>query len=131
MLGDGLVTIKSAHSPEETAARLENAIRGKGITLFARIDHSAGAASVGMPLRFTQLLIFGNPSAGTPLMQSRQTMGIDLPLKLLVWQDESGDVWATYQDPAWLAKRHAVTDHADVVASLSSALANLAGSVGA
>jgi uncharacterized protein (DUF302 family) len=109
--------------------RLEKAIREKGITIFARIDHSGGAAAAGLPLRFTQLLIFGNPKAGTPLMQSRQTIGIDLPLKFLVWQDERGNVWVSYQDPSYLAALHQVTDRADTVAALSAVLESLAKSV--
>jgi len=124
-----LVTRHSAHPPAETVERLEKAIREKGITLFARIDHSGGAAAVGMPLRFTQLLIFGNPKAGTPLMQSDQTIGIDLPLKILVWQDDRGDVRVGYRDPARLAARHGVTDRGDVVSALSKALSGLVESV--
>jgi uncharacterized protein (DUF302 family) len=129
MQSDGLITKKSAFSPTETMERLERAIREKGITIFARIDHSGGAAAAGLPLRFTQLLIFGNPKAGTPLMQSRQTIGIDLPLKFLVWQDERGDVWVSYEDPSYLAARHQVTDRADTVAGLSAVLEGLAKSV--
>ncbi len=129
MESDGRITNRSAFSPTETVERLEKAIREKGIIIFARIDHSGGAAAAGLPLRFTQLLIFGNPKAGTPLMQSRQTIGIDLPLKFLVWQDERGDVWVTYQDPSYLAALHQVTDQADTVATLSAVLDGLAKSV--
>jgi uncharacterized protein (DUF302 family) len=86
--------------------RLEAAVKAKGMTLFARIDHAAGAAAVGMSLRPTELLIFGNAKGGTPLMQSNQTVGIDLPLKALVWEDASGVTWLSYNDPSWLAKRH-------------------------
>lgn len=129
MQPDGLVTTKSSLSPVETMERLEKAIGEKGIRVFARIDHSGGAAAVGMPLRFTQLLIFGTPKAGTPLMQSRQTIGIDLPLKFLVWQDERGDVWVSYQDPGHVAEAHGVLDRADTVAALSAALDGLVKSV--
>jgi uncharacterized protein (DUF302 family) len=129
MQSDGRITKRSAFSPTETTERLEKAIREKGIIIFARIDHSGGAAAAGLPLRFTQLLIFGNPKAGTPLMQSRQTIGIELPLKFLVWQDERGDVWVTYQDPSYLASLHKVTDRADTVAALSAVLEGLAKSV--
>ncbi len=76
------------------------------MTIFARIDHAAGAASVAMPLGPTELLIFGNPRGGTPLMQSNQTVGIDLPLKVLAWQDADGRNWLTYDDPVWFARRH-------------------------
>jgi uncharacterized protein (DUF302 family) len=79
------------------------------MTVFARIDHAAGAAAVGLSLRPTELLIFGNAKGGTPLMQSTQTIGIDLPLKALVWQDASGSTWLSYNDPSWLAKRHGLS----------------------
>ncbi|HEY4860330.1 MAG TPA: DUF302 domain-containing protein [Xanthobacteraceae bacterium] len=87
-------------------SRFEAEVKAKGMTVFARIDHAAGAAAAGLPLRSTELLIFGNAKAGTPLMQSVQTIGIDLPLKALVWQDASGNTWLSYNDPGWLAKRH-------------------------
>ena len=106
MSDDGLITLASNHPVKATMDRLEAALRDKGITLFARIDHAAGAASVDMPLRPTELIIFGNPKAGTPLMQARQSIGIDLPLKMLGWQDAAGKVWLAYNDPAWLARRH-------------------------
>ena len=126
---DGLITKKSVLSPVETMERLEAAIREKGMSVFARVDHSGGAAGIGMPLRFTQLLIFGNPKGGTPLMQSRQTIGIDLPLRLLVWQDARGEVWVSYDDPSYLAARHAVTDRKDAVVALSAALEGLVSSI--
>ena len=103
---DGLMTLPSTHGPKETMSRLEAAVKAKGMTVFARIDHAAGAAGVGLPLRPTELLIFGNARAGTPLMQSVQTIAIDLPLKALVWQDDAGSTWLSYSDPRWLAKRH-------------------------
>jgi uncharacterized protein (DUF302 family) len=90
---DGLVTVKSPHSSKDTMDRLETVAKQKGMTIFARIDHSAGAAKVGMKLRSTELLIFGNPQGGTPFMECNQTLGIDLPLKALVWEDASGQVW--------------------------------------
>jgi uncharacterized protein (DUF302 family) len=86
--------------------RLEAEIKAKGMTVFTRIDHAAGAAQVGLPVRPTELLIFGSAKAGTPLMQTNQTIGIDLPLKALVFEDASGKVWLAYNDPRWLAKRH-------------------------
>ena len=106
MAADGLTTVESPFGPKETIDRLEAEIRAKGMTVFARIDHAAGAAAAGLPLRPTELLIFGNAKGGTPLMQSNQTIGIDLPLKALVWQDGSGKTWLSYNDPGWLAKRH-------------------------
>ena len=108
MAADGLTTLRSNHDPKDTMNRLEAAVKGKGLTVFARIDHAAGAAAVGLPLRPTELLIFGNAKGGTPLMQSVQTIGIDLPLRVLVWQDASGTTWLSYNDPSWLAKRHAL-----------------------
>ncbi len=108
MSGAGLVTIPSQHSVKSTLDRLEAALQAGGVTIFARIDHAAGAASVGMALRPTEVLIFGNPRAGTPLMQSVQTVGLDLPLKVLAWEDAHGAVWVTYSDPAWLAARHGI-----------------------
>jgi uncharacterized protein (DUF302 family) len=106
MAVDGLTTLPSSRGPKETMNRLEAEVKAKGMTVFARIDHAAGAADVGLSLRPTELLIFGNAKGGTPLMQSAQTMGIDLPLKALVWQDASGHTWLSYNDPSWLAKRH-------------------------
>ena len=105
----GLTTIRSAHGPRETMDRLEAAVRSKGMTVFARIDHSAGASAVGMSLNPTEVLVFGNPKGGTPLMQSVQTIGIDLPLKALVWQDTSGGTWLSHNDPAYLAERHGLS----------------------
>lgn len=127
MSDDGLNTIASTHSVKETVDRLEAAVKAAGITVFARIDHAAGAASVDMPLRPTQLLIFGNPKGGTPLMQSRQTIGLDLPLKMLAWEDGSGKVWLTYADIGWLAQRYDLgAEAAPAVAALGKVLGNLA-----
>ena len=127
MAADGLITIKSAFGPEETMKRLEAEVRAKGMTVFAHVDHAAGAAAVGLPLRPTVLLIFGNAKGGTPLMQSAQTIGIDLPLKALVWQDASDATWLSYNDPAWLTHRHGVGEEAKpVVNALTAALNALA-----
>jgi uncharacterized protein (DUF302 family) len=110
---DGLTTIASSFGPKETMDRLEAEIKAKGLTVFARVDHAAGAAQVGLSLRPTELLIFGNARGGTPLMQSSQTAGIDLPLKCLVWQDEAGKTWLSYNDPGWIAQRHGLGAAAD------------------
>jgi uncharacterized protein (DUF302 family) len=127
MATDGLITLRSSFGPTETMNRLEAEVRAKGMTIFAHIDHAAGANEVGLPLRPTDLLIFGNAKGGTPLMQSAQTMGIDLPLKVLVWQDAAGDTWLSYNDPSWLAKRHALGDQDKAaVTALSGALGALA-----
>ena len=106
MAADALTTIRSSFGPKETMNRLEAEVKAKGLRVFARVDHAAGAAEVGLPLRPTELLVFGNAKGGTPLMQSVQTIGIDLPLKALVWQDGSGATWLSYNDPRYLAKRH-------------------------
>src|SRR5260221_4963776 len=93
--------------------RLEAGVKAKGMTVFARIDHAAGASAVGLSLRPTEVLVFGNAKAGTPLMQSVQTIGLDLPLKALVWQDISGKTWLSYNDPASLAKLHGLSVDAE------------------
>jgi len=103
---DGLIAIESPYSSGETMVRLEQQVRQRGLTVFARIDHAAGAAGIGSELRPTVLLVFGDPKGGTPFMQCEQTVGIDLPLKALVWQDASGQVWLGYNDPAFIARRH-------------------------
>ena len=100
MSADGLITVSSRFGPEETMKRLEAEVRAKGMTIFARVDHAAGAAEAGLPLRPTDLLIFGAAKGGTPLMQAAQTIGIDLPLKALVWQDEAWRTFLSYNDPA-------------------------------
>lgn len=123
---DGLVAVKSPHSAAETMNRLEATVKQRGLTVFARVDHAAGAATVGKTLRPTALLIFGNPQGGTPFMECEQTVGIDLPLKALVWQDAASQVWVGYNDPAFLAKRHGAGS-CPVVDNLQKALAGLAG----
>ena len=127
MATDGLTTIQSSFGPQDTTRRLEAAVKAKGMTIFARIDHAAGAEEVGLALRPTELLIFGNAKGGTPLMQSDQTMGIDLPLKALVWQDAAGKTWLSYNDPSWLAKRHGMgADVEPIVKAMAAALAAVA-----
>lgn len=119
----GLMAVQSAFAAKETMDRLAEAVATRGLTVFARIDHAAGAAAAGLPLRPTELLIFGNAKGGTPLMQAEQAIGIDLPLKALVYEDEAGQVWLSYNDPAWLARRHALGDEvAPVVAAMSALL---------
>jgi uncharacterized protein (DUF302 family) len=121
MAADGLTTVRSSYGPKETMDRLEAAVKAKDLTVFARVDHAAGAAEVGLSLRPTELLIFGNARGGTPLMQSNQTVGIDLPLKVLVWQDASGDTWLSYNEPSWIAKRHGLGHEADATVNAMSA----------
>src|ERR1700736_2785937 len=123
MATDGLTTIQSGFGPQDTVRRLEAAVKAKGMTIFARIDHAAGAEEVRLALRPTELLIFANAKGGTPLMQSDQTMGIELPLKALVWQDAAGKTWLSYNDPTWLAKRHGMgADVEPTIAALRAAL---------
>jgi uncharacterized protein (DUF302 family) len=124
--GSGLVSVPSRHTAAQTLERLEAVLKQKGTRLFARIDHAAGAADAGLSLRPTTVLLFGNPQAGTPLMQSRQTIGIDLPLKALVWEDAAGRAWLTYNDPQYLAERHQVRDHPETVQAMTAALQALA-----
>jgi uncharacterized protein (DUF302 family) len=127
MIENGLITLPSAHGAKETMDRLVAAVKAKGLTVFGRIDHAAGAKEVDMPLRPTELLIFGNARGGTPLMQADQTIGIDLPLKALVWEDAGGKVWLTYNEPGWLARRHGEgADVTKVTDQLGAALSGLA-----
>ncbi len=103
---DGLIAVKSPHSAKDTMDRLEETVKQRGLNVFARIDHAAGAAKISKSLRPTEVLIFGNPQGGTPFMECAQTVGIDLPLKALVWEDSASMVWLGYNDPAFLAQRH-------------------------
>lgn len=122
----GLVTLRSAFPVGETLDRLEKLLAQKNIQVFARIDHAAGAAKVKLALRPTQVLLLGNPAAGTPLMQAAQTIGIDLPLKVLAWEDAAGECWLGYNDPAYLAQRHGITDRHEVINSMAAGLEALA-----
>jgi uncharacterized protein (DUF302 family) len=123
---NGLTSVASSFGPKETMDRLETEIRAQGMAVFARIDHAAGAAEVGLTLRPTELIIFGNARGGTPLMQSVQTVGIDLPLKVLVWQDAEGKAWLSYNEPGWIAQRHNIADAERVVNSMGTALSAMA-----
>jgi uncharacterized protein (DUF302 family) len=126
MADNGLVTVRSAHGVKDTIDRLAADVIAKGMRVFARIDHAQGANEVGLALRPTELLIFGNAKGGTPLMQARQTVGIDLPLKALAFEDADGAVWLCYNDPAWLAARHAVAG-GEATKAMAGALAAAAG----
>lgn len=108
----GLVTRLSRFSPGETQTRLLGSIASRGLTVLAQIDHAAAAAKIGLALRPTAVIIFGNPAAGTPLMQSAQSFGIDLPLKAMIWEDEGGKVWVSHDDLDWLADRHGLAPEA-------------------
>ncbi|HTG51773.1 MAG TPA: DUF302 domain-containing protein [Candidatus Tectomicrobia bacterium] len=123
---EGLTSIPGSLGPKETMDRLEAEIRAKGLTIFARIDHAAGAAEVGLPLAPTNLIIFGNARGGTPLMQSAQTVGIDLPLKILVWQDAANNTWLSYNEPRWIAQRHGIAGVESTIDKMADLLAAIA-----
>ena len=122
---DGLLVLKSPHSAKDTMNRVEDLIKQRGLNVFARIDHAAGAAKVGKTLRPTEVIIFGNPQGGTPFIECAQTVGIDLPLKALVWEDASSQVWLGYNDPGFMGERHGVPQCA-VIGTLRKALAGIA-----
>ena len=121
--GNGVINTPSNHSVDETVEKLKSVLRDKGITLFAVIDHSGEAEKVGMKMRPTKLAIFGSPKAGTPVMLAAPSIAIDLPLKILIWQDDQQQVWLSYNAPEYLQQRHALP--ADLVKNIAvvSALA--------
>lgn len=123
---NGLIRVKSPYSVKDTADRLEEILQVKGMTVFARINHAAGAQKVGKTLRPTVLIIFGNPKMGTLLMQCNQSVAIDLPQKILIWQDQKGQVWLAYNAPEYLAKRHDIRQCGDVLKKIKKALGNFA-----
>jgi len=124
---EGLVIVPSRNGAKETMNRLATAVSQSGMTVVARIDHASAAEGVGLSLRPTEVLVFGNPKAGTPLMQAAQTLGVDLPLKALVWEDEAGNIKLAYDDPVWLAKRHGVdVETHPVLGAMADALAAVA-----
>jgi uncharacterized protein (DUF302 family) len=126
MAQGGLVSIKSSHDAVTTAKRLESALQEKGVPVLARIDHAAGAREAGQTLKPTLLIIFGNPAMGTPLIQRSRSVGIDLPLKALIWEDSAGQVWFSYNAPEYLARRHGITEMGETVRQLEQALSNFA-----
>lgn len=123
--GGGIVKKPSRFSVETTLDRLESAVKQKGFTVFARIDHAAGAAKIGKTLRPTQLLIFGNPKVGTALMSSRQSVGLDLPIRVVAWEDSTGQVWLAYNAPSYLEERYRIADRQAVIGKMTGALKNL------
>ncbi len=125
--GTGIITVQSSHSVQSTLDRLTKILKSKGITIFTRVDHAAGAKKVGIEMAPTQLLIFGNPKLGTPLMKSNRKIGLDLPLKALAWRDDDGKVWVSYNDPAYLKKRHDISDRDPVFKKITGALKKLIG----
>ena len=123
---EGLVTLDSPYSVDDTADRLQQAVSAAGFKVIARVEHSRAAAGVGIDLRPEVLLIFGKPRAGSLLMQSSPTAGIDLPMKYLVWQDGAGGVHLAWNDPGWIASRHGITDRDKLVHKMQGVLRKLA-----
>ncbi len=124
---NGIVTVPSRHSVDQTVATLEGLLKAKDVRLFTVVDHSGGAQAAGLQMRPTKLLIFGNPRAGTPLMIASPSIAIDLPLKLLVWEDAQARVWISYNAPAYLAARHALPPELVPTLAAVGALAEKAG----
>lgn len=122
----GLIAIQSSYDASTTAERLINALQEKGMTIFARIDHSQGAANVGIKLHPTEVIIFGNPKVGSPLMLCNQSVAIDLPQKALVYEEANGEVWLTYNDPKYLVERHSISGCDATIEKIDKALANFA-----
>jgi uncharacterized protein (DUF302 family) len=132
MAPSGLISVRSRFSVAETIDRLVETIQDAGLLVFARIDHAANAREIGEALRSTELLIFGNPKGGTPLFQDRQTVGIDLPVKALAWEDQDGKIWLSYNDPQWIAERHGLGGGSDqaikaIAAGMEKVIAAAAG----
>lgn len=119
---DGIIKIRSKFSVSETLNNLENVLEKKGMTIFKRVNHAAGASKAGMDLRPTELLIFGNPKVGTPLMLCSQTAALDLPQKALAYEDENGQTWLAYNDPVYMANRHNIKDCEQAKQKVSKAL---------
>ena len=125
MAANGMINVQSSFDVSETANRIERILNEKGMTLFNRIKHSEGASKVGIELRSTELIIFGNPKVGSPLMKCQQSIAIDLPQKALIWEDNQGNVFISYNDPMYLQKRHNVAGCEKVFAKIGKALAGI------
>ena len=123
---DGLVNVPSTFNVEETADRMESVLHEKGMTIFNRIKHSEAAANADIELRKTELIIFGNPKVGSPLMKCQQSVAIDLPQKALIWEDDNAKVWISYNDPRYLEKRHNIVGCEEVISKIEKALAGIA-----
>jgi len=121
---DGIIRVKSNHNVSTTINKLETALKNKGMTIFKRIPHSESAAKVGLELRDTELLIFGNPKTGTLLMQCQQTAALELPMKALAYKDESGQVWLAYNNLQYIADRYHIDECKQVIGKMTKALAN-------
>jgi len=125
MAADGLINVQSDFSVEETTDRLENILNEKGMTIFNQINHSDAAQKVGVDLRTTQLIIFGNPKVGSPLMQCQQSVAIDLPQKAIIWEDDMSKVWISYNDPRYLGERHNIIGCDEVITKVEKALSGI------
>lgn len=125
LAADGMINVPSAYDVKTSADRLEKILKEKGMTIFNRINHSKSAAQIGVSLRGTELIIFGNPRVGSPLMACEQSVAIDLPQKALIWQDDHKKVWISYNDPKYLQKRHGIAGCEDVIAKIEKALAGI------
>ncbi|MDJ0955411.1 MAG: DUF302 domain-containing protein [Arenicellales bacterium] len=131
MAADGMISVESGYNVAETAERLEGILKEKGMKIFNRIKHSDGANSVGVQLNPTELVIFGNPKVGAPLMKCQQTVAIDLPQKALIWQDDGGKVWITYNEPSYLQSRHGISGCEEVLSKIEKALAGISNAAAA
>lgn len=125
MAADGMINVQSDFNVSETADRLESILNKKGMTIFNRIKHSEGAGKVGIQLRETELIIFGNPKVGSPLMKCQQSVAIDLPQKALIWEDDKSKVWISYNDPRYIEKRHDISGCKEVISKIEKALSGI------
>jgi uncharacterized protein (DUF302 family) len=125
LAADGVINVQSSFNVSETADRLEGILNQKGMTIFKRVKHSESAGKVGIELRDTELIIFGNPKVGSPLMKCRQSVAIDLPQKALIWEDDESKVWISYNDPRYLEKRHAISNCEEVISKIEKALSSI------
>lgn len=125
MAADGVINVQSAFNVQKTADRLESKLNEKGMTIFNRIKHSESAGKVGIELRETELIIFGNPKVGSPLMKCQQSIAIDLPQKALIWEDHESKVWISYNDPDYLEKRHNISGCEAVISKIKKALSGI------
>lgn len=122
---EGMIDVESAFGVEETGDRLNNILKEKGMTIFNRVKHSDAAKNIGVKLRDTELIIFGNPKVGSPLMKCQQSVAIDLPQKALIWKDSEGKVWISYNNPRYLGKRHKISNCEEVILKIEKALAGI------
>ena len=125
MAAEGLINVQSDFNVKETTERLENILNEKGMTIFNQINHSDAAQKVGVELRETRLIIFGNPKVGSPLMQCQQSVAIDLPQKAIIWEDDKSKVWISYNDPRYLGKRHNIIGCDEVINKVEKALSGI------